>query len=216
MELQHREPEPSLEELSPEEFQLLYGPWQPLLPAELLKLFEDAPFKWWIAGGQALTAAGVTDRPHEDLDVAVLARDLVEVRQWLAGYHVWEASRGGLRPLRPNETLTDGCEQLWVRRNALSPWVMDVLLTPTDGDEWLFKRNHAVRRPLSEIGRLGADGVPYLSPEIVLLFKASLLRQKDEADFAAVIPSFDAATRQWLATALAVAHPGHHWEAQLT
>ena len=187
-----------------------------MLPVELRMLFDGAPFKWWVAGGWALTAAGAPAREHEDVDIAILARDLASAREWLAGYHLWEASSGSLRPLRAHDTLTDGCEQLWLRRDAMSPWLVDILLSPADGEEWLFKRNYKIRRPLSEIGRVGMDGVTYLRPEIVLLFKARLLREKDEADFSAVAPSFDAEARRWLEAGLAITHPGHHWLARLS
>ena len=55
------------------------------------------------------------------------------------------------------------------------------------------------------------DGVPYLVPEIVLLFKAKSARDKDEADFRAVLPHLSETRRAWLAETLAQVHPGHHW-----
>jgi hypothetical protein len=61
--------------------------------------------------------------------------------------------------------------------------VVDLLLTPTDGESWVFKRNDAIRRPLDSVGWVAPDGVSYLRPEVVLLFKAKLGRPKDEADF---------------------------------
>ena len=111
--------------------------------------------------------------------------------------------------------MTEGCEQLWVRHDARSPWFMDILVTPSEKDEWLFKRDHRIRRPLAEIGRSGAGGVRYLRPEIVLLFKAKLLREKDQKDFEAFLPDLDIAAQRWLAEALAMAHPGHEWLAVL-
>lgn len=128
---------------------------------------------------------------------------------------VWEAHRGSLRPLLPGDDLRPGREQLWVRRNSSSPWVLDVLLTPTDGDQWLYKRDHGIRRPLDEAGFPGADGVSYLAPEIVLLYKAKLARPKDRDDFAAMLPRLDDAARSWLVQALQLAQPGHAWLAAL-
>jgi hypothetical protein len=55
-------------------------------------------------------------------------------------------------------------------------------------------------------------GIPYLAPEIVLLFKAKhAARGKDAADFARALPLLDGQRREWLADALRVVHPGHDW-----
>ena len=83
-------------------------------------------------------------------------------------------------------------------------------------DSWLFRRMPTIRRPVDTIG-CGADGgIPYLAPEIQLLYKAKGLRPKDELDFAQVLPALDQERRQWLRNALAEAHPGHPWLECLT
>ena len=56
-----------------------------------------------------------------------------------------------------------------------------------------------------------ADGIPYLQPEVVLLFKAKAVRPKDELDFAAVLPHLESSRRLWLRDALTLVHPGHAW-----
>ncbi len=193
------------------DLQELYGPWRPWSPAEVLRRFRHAPFKWWVAGGWAAEAGGAAPRAHEDIDVAVLERDLPAVRDWLADHHLWEAHQGALRPLRPGAVLALGRQQLWVRRNATSPWVVDLLLTPTDGAAWVFKRNETIRLPLESVGWVAPDGVSYLRPEVVLLFKAKLGRPKDEADFRSLVPRLDDVAHRWLRVSLTVAHPGHAW-----
>ena len=40
----------------------------------------------------------------------------------------------------------------------------------TEGDEWVYRRDPMVRRPLANVGRVTADGIPYLAPEIVTLY----------------------------------------------
>jgi hypothetical protein len=59
------------------------------------------------------------------------------------------------------------------------------------------------------------DGVPFLRPEGVLLYKAKLQRPKDEQDFASVLPKLDPSARNWLRDALRIAHPDHAWIAAL-
>ena len=54
-----------------------------------------------------------------------------------------------------------------------------------------------------------------LCAEIQLLYKAKSVRPRDQADFNQSVPALDATTREWLATALEIAHPGHAWVARL-
>lgn len=56
-----------------------------------------------------------------------------------------------------------------------------------------------------------SDGIPYLMPEIVLLFKAKHDRPKDHADFEGTLPLLDDQQRTWLGAGLARVHPGHVW-----
>jgi len=198
-----------------EEFQALYGTWRGLLPTEVSALLADAPFRWWIAGGWAIEAASGQSRLHEDTDVIVLRRDLSAVRQRLADLHLWEAHEGALRPLRAGDDIRPEVEQIWVRRDSSSPWLLDVLITATEETSWLYKRDPTIRLPLDEIGWTGPDGVPYLRPAIVLLFKAKLARGKDEDDFHAMVPKLDDTSRRWLRDALTATLPAHPWLASI-
>jgi len=197
-----------------ERFQALYGRWEAPSPAEVRGLLAGAPFPWWVAGGWAVEGAGGRRRTHSDTDVAVLRDDVDAVREWFSGYHLWEAHSGTLRPLVPGDELREGPEQLWVRRAATQPWVLDLVLTPTENGEWLYKRDHRVRRPVGEIG-ITVDGVHYLRPSIILLYKARLKRAKDDADFASLRPVLPEDDVAWLDEALALVAPEHPWREAL-
>jgi len=93
-------------------------------------------------------------------------------------------------------------------------WRLDVMLEPGDAETWVFRRHPAVRSPRPRLVGV-RDGVPYLRPEAVLLYKAKLLRDKDEADFSACLPGLEPESRRWLADALRVVHPDHAWIARV-
>ncbi len=59
------------------------------------------------------------------------------------------------------------------------------------------------------------EGIPYLAPEVQILFKSKDIRPKDEADFQAVHELLDTAQRAWLVAALELTSPGHRWIATL-
>ncbi len=69
----------------------------------------------------------------------------------------------------------------------------------TDHDQWISRRTTQIRGSLLTLGSVTKDGIPYLAPEIQLLYKAKGLRLKDEADFARTLPALDEKSRQWLA-----------------
>lgn len=55
------------------------------------------------------------------------------------------------------------------------------------------------------------NGIPYLQPEIQLLYKAKGLRPQDQADFDAALPLLDERRRAWLTDCLRRTLPGHPW-----
>lgn len=54
-----------------------------------------------------------------------------------------------------------------------------------------------------------ADDVPYLAPELQLLFKSKDRREKDDVDARWVIPELNAARHNRLARLLPTIHPWH-------
>lgn len=187
----------AINNLDEETFQALYGRWDPLEPAQVAELFCASSVRWWIVGGRA-ARVGAPARNHEDTDVAVRINDLDELRNALSDWHLWEANSGTLRPLLPGDHLTEGCEQLWARRDAQHPWQLDLQLDRST-DEWVFKRDARIRVPW-ERALHTVNGIPYQRPEIALLHKAHLDRSKDWADLAAA--RLDPDARAWLANTL--------------
>jgi hypothetical protein len=207
----------AVNELSFDEFQRIYGRVDALMPAQAAALFESAPFRWWVAAGWSLESGAEQRRFHEDLEIAVPREDLAAIREWLREYHLWDVGGGSLRHLAPGVAVPEEHEQLWLRRDAYSPWLMDLMLTPVQDGVWFYKRDRRIQRPLAEVIVVGANGIPLQRPEITLLYKARRLAPKDELDFAAVAPQLDAASRLWLREAIALAESeGHPWLVRLS
>jgi len=141
--------------------------------------------------------------------VGILRRDVDRLRRALPHWQIFEARSGSLLPLSAD--LHPATNSLWCRRATTSPWSIEVLLDHADGLDWVFRRSPAIRRPLSGIMRWTGDGVPYLAPEIQLLYKSKAIRPRDQADFERTVPKLDAGARQWLCTALRALTPDHVW-----
>ncbi|MCI0689882.1 MAG: hypothetical protein L0Y54_21980 [Sporichthyaceae bacterium] len=185
-------------------------PWAAWDPWEATARLGGVDAPWYVASGWALDVFhGAPTREHADLEIAVPAGRFGAVKAALAGYEFGVVGSGHRWPL--DSPAFDVMHQTWVREPDNGPYRMDVFREPHDGDVWIYRREHSIRMPYEQIILTSPDGVPYLTPEIVLLFNAKHGRPKDEADFAGVLPLLDPAQRGWLAEKLAQVHPRHRW-----
>jgi hypothetical protein len=191
--------------------------WDPLMPGKVAALLGGCEVRWWIAGGYAIDAFvdRFDRRSHEDIDIGLLARDQLALRACLRGWDLYCADPPGtLRPWLPGEVLEEPVHDVWGRRGEAAPWQLALVLNTSCGDEWTYRRDERIRRPVAEIV-WHTQGVPYLAAEVQLLFKSRTLRGKDEVDFGDTAPLLSDEQRRWLRAALELAHPGHPWAARL-
>ncbi|MER7008983.1 hypothetical protein ABT297_38895 [Dactylosporangium sp. NPDC000555] len=175
------------------------GRWEPWPPAEVARRLRRVTAPWCVAGGWALDLwHGRETRAHEDIEIAVPEGAFDQVRAALAGFEL--APPGGRTWQESHQT--------WVRDPHSGAFVLDVFREPHDGDTWISRRDAALRLPYRDIIRTSADGVPYLVPELVLLFKAKGARDKDTADLELALPALPADRRRWLHEHLP---DGHAW-----
>ena len=191
----------------------LWDAWHPREAARVLAAVE-AP--WCVAAGWAIDLfLGEKRREHEDLEIAVPRGRFGEVAAALAEYELFVPAhvdgRDLVWPLQDAGERLDTHHQTWVREPATGLWRIDVFREPHDGDTWICRRDETIRIPYDEVIEHAA-GIPFLRPEIVLLFKAKHSHQsKNETDFADTVPRLGSARRGWLGDALARVHPGHAW-----
>jgi hypothetical protein len=150
-------------------------------------LLSNLTVPYWTTGAWAIDlAVGRVTRDHADVDVMLLERDkhalwsaLTEIDVELAGGH----------HLRPGRL---------VLHNEKLPSPTEVFLARATGTFWLYRRGaHCVRRTLTDITHY-RDGIPFLAPEVVLLFKARSKADRDQHDVETVLPALDAGQRSWL------------------
>jgi len=188
--------------------------WDALTPSEARDLFRAFPRPWWIAGGWAVDLhLGRETRRHEDLDLSILRGDEVALAELVPGWDICIAEAAELIPWRGERPVEMPYHQFWVRREHGGPWTFEVLLEDHDGaGEWRFRRDARVTLPVARFGRLTADGIPYVAPEVALLYKAKGHEiEKNAADFESAASSLDVEARGWFRAALKIAHPGHPW-----
>jgi hypothetical protein len=193
------------------------SPWHPWSPHEVAVALEEVEAPWYVAGGWAIDLfLGEHRRQHDDLEIAVPAARFGEVARALAGMDLFVVAESRLTPLDDAGDLLSRTHQTWVREAETGWWRLDVFREPSDGDEWIFRRDPRIRLPYRDAIERTASGVPYGRPEIVLLFKASRGQDKKHADdFTAALPALEPERRRWLADALSLVHPGHPWLEEL-
>ncbi|KRD18057.1 hypothetical protein ASE48_24020 [Mycobacterium sp. Root265] len=183
--------------------------WRPWTPDEVARRLSSVTAPWCVAAGWALELfSDSAARPHHDLEIAVPAARFEEIEAALPGF-AWDVVGDGQVWPYPQERANHF--QTWLRDPENGHYHLDVFREPHVADRWVCRRDPAITLPYSQLILRTHSGIPYLAPEVVLLFKAKHLRPKDQADFAQVLPAMDRERRSRLGGWLHRIHPGHRW-----
>jgi hypothetical protein len=189
------------------------GAWEPWRPDEVGAALGSMQVPWAVAGGWAIDLhAQAETRPHDDIEI-VVSREHMEIVAACLGELEWFGVGGGRA--WPLAAAPEGLHQTWGRDRYQQRWRIDVFREPWEGEDWVFRRDPRIRRPLAEAIEFSAGAIPYLAPEIVLLFKAKAPTEKDEADLALTLPMLTRKEIEWLRNALEIVHPSHDWTTEL-
>lgn len=207
-----QETPPGAQHLGPEGFGRWYGAWEPLTPANIAEFMAGFDRPWWVIGGWSIEAFTGVHREHDDMDVSILASDAEAFRVFLGDrWTPWNVDESWFRPFDARFTDVRPDSQVWVRRDASSPWVLDVPFTPNVGGRWSNKRHLAHTEDLDDVTWVAPDGLRYARPEVSLMFKAAQVREKDRRDAEVALPILDDRAREWLRTTVELLDPAHPW-----
>jgi hypothetical protein len=184
-------------------------------PLKVFKLLAGFEKPWFVAGGWAVDLfLGKVTRKHEDIEIAIFRCDQMALRNYLKG---WEFKKVIPEPKMHTE-LWNGDEWLDLQvheihaENSSSDLShLEILFNESSGNEWRFRRNPNITRSISMLSTCSQNGIPFLNPEIVLLYKAKNSTSRDEADFENVLKMLGQKPRDWLKQAIEACHPGHSW-----
>ena len=183
--------------------------WEPLELDEAVALMDGFPGPWWVVAGWAIELhVGRPLREHSDVDILVLRDDQAAIRSQLPGWDVQIAHEGRMEPWPDGARIELPRSGLWARSDANGPWQLQFLLAELENGDWWYRRDPEIRLPLDEIGLRTPGGIPYLRPELALLFKSTNRRDEDEIDFEAALPALGGTARRRLVAWLP---PGHPW-----
>ena len=178
-------------------------------PEEVMRRLRDVDVPWAFVGGWALDLfRGSVSREHEDVEITVPKASFWAIRDALPELEFVIVGAGRKWSLSDDVAFAM-THQTWGRDRASGDYVLDVFREPHDGGVWVCRRDHSIRMPYAELFQRNTAGLPYVIPEVVLLFKAKLARAKDEQDLEGVLPFLSPSSKSWLRDAMERVHPGH-------
>ncbi|CAG0936921.1 hypothetical protein TFLX_05818 [Thermoflexales bacterium] len=182
---------------------------------------KDYACFWAVSSGWAVDLyLGRVTRVHRDVDVAVSRSEQLALHQHLTnrGWKLLTPFESKLEPWPAHMLLELPRHQVLALRDGT---FMDCLLSDLTNGLWHYRRDPAVVRQLDRAVLSTAQGIPFLAPELVLLFKSKNTsnqkeRSQDQFDFEAAFAHLEPERRAWLRWALLATNPEHPWIEQLT
>ena len=205
---------------------------------EINGMLKNQSFEYAFCGGYAIDLfLEKQTRPHGDVDIMTYwkDRDAVIVYMQSLGYTVYEMIGDGKAHL-----ISDISKQFKTKRNiacikdnstkaVLSKTekqdifyidfpdipqyksdFVEFLFNDKNDTDFLYARNHEIRRVLDK-AILFSDDIPYLSPELCLLYKSTdTERNGYQHDYDAAMAKMNDEQKAWLNKALALVYDGNH------
>lgn len=185
------------------------------IPLRVNKLLAGFEKPWFVAGGWAVDLfLGKVTREHEDIEIAIFRCDQLTLRSYLKG---WEFKKVIPIPKmhtelwKNDEWLDLPVHEIHAENSSGDLPHLEILLNESSDDEWRFRRNPDITRSILMLGTHSQNGIPFLRPEIVLLYKAKNPTSRDEFDFKNVIKVLGQEPRDWLKQAIEVCYSRHPW-----
>ena len=191
--------------------------WRAWRPEEAAQRLEGLDAPWCVAAGWAIDLfVGYERREHEDIEIAAPAGAFPAIQSLLDDLDFYAVGGGEVDALTESPGRLAETHQTWGLDQAAFEWRIDVFREPSSGGEWICRRSAQIHLPYDQLIERTADGIPYVRPEVAMLFKAKAARPKDEEDLRDVLPLLDASRRALLHDWIALVHPGHAWLERLS
>ena len=206
-------------------------------------MFKNTNFDWSICGGFAVDMFyGEQTRIHYDIDICVFwenRNDVIKYAKGL-GWTVYEACGRGIVHL-----ITDLSQQIYIKNNIFcvkecnkffhvtsigdNMFKCDIehteqtnldyiefLFNKRNDSHFIYSRNEDVKREIKK-AILYYNYIPYLAPEIILLYKSKENISDDyEHDFVVATAKMNDESKAWLVNSLDLCYPGGHtWSSRL-
>lgn len=173
-------------------------------------VMSDFNKNWFFAGGWAIDLfLEKKTRDHHDIEIGIFREDQIELKHFLSNWEFKKVLKGEFSSWN-NEYLELPVHEIHAINNE-NKHELEILLNESDSENWKFRRDLRISYPLGSVFRYSDTGLPYLAPEIVLLYKVKNTREKDYKDFLSVKDILDSKQQNWLRQAIKIHEPKHEW-----
>lgn len=177
---------------------------------EITSLMSGFDKPWFFVGGWAIDLfLGKETRHHQDIEIGIFRNDQRELKDYFKDWSFKKVSSGEFFPWE------DEFLQLPIHEihglNKSNGNHIEILLNEKMGSFWRFRRDLSITYPIKTALSHTHINIPYLNPEIVLLYKAKNTRAKDHQDFMGIINYLDNQKQKWLRSAIGSQDPHHDW-----
>ncbi len=187
---------------------------------EVARLMDGFDHPWWFAGGWALELfVGRSMREHGDLELGIWRENQMALREHFSEWE-WQTAisvdgAGQWVPWHADERVELPNFQLKANCTQDASQELEFMLNDAGDGQLQFRREPSITLSIDMIVGRSRDGLPYLVPEVQLLYKAKHHRPKDESDFAAAVEVMSIDQRTWLKSALQRWNSDDPWIARL-
>lgn len=165
---------------------------------------------WFFAGGWAIDLFLEKEtRDHHDIEIGIFREDQIKLKQFLSTWDFKKVFKGKFISW-DDEYLELPIHEILATNNA-NYFELEILLNECDAEIWKFRRDIKISYPLESVIMYSETGIPYLAPEIVLLYKVRNTREKDHKDFLSVKEFLKSNQQNWLRQAIKIHEPKHEW-----
>ncbi|SDP28271.1 hypothetical protein SAMN04487897_1645 [Paenibacillus sp. yr247] len=164
---------------------------------------------WAIAGGWSIDLfLGKATRDHDDIEIIIYRTDQLVIREYLNDWNFNKVQNGIITPWKRNEILVPPIHETYAEKGFEK---IEILLNESNAEYWIYRRDTRIQREFNKTILTTNSGIPFLSPEITLLYKSKNPRPKDEIDFRNIYEYMSIEQKQWLQYSLKLIYTEHPW-----
>lgn len=157
---------------------------------------------WFVCGGWAIDLfVGSPTRAHHDIDIGIFRNDQPTLRQTFPDSEFYFYENEVKHPWPADKYLELPVHEIRMAQNGME---MEFVLNERLGDVWQYRRLPIITLPVGQLILRDASGIPYLAPEVAILFKSTKWSARSQHDWEVVKPLLPNTSKAWLADALAV------------
>lgn len=154
-------------------------------------------------------------RVHKDIDISIQRRHQLDAQAYFVakGWTLEIAHDGKLSAWEEGVYLEPPYHTIWCKHKEESPDFLELQLDDGDDEHFIFRRDTVIKRVWSKaIQVTEKDGMPFLAPEITLLYKSKTPDDStNQFDFERMKPILSDEQNAWLQKSIRRLYVEHPW-----